>query len=120
MKIKFPGSSINAYGDVIRYNKFYVYEGKCKIELAFLAYCVVTLPLDFMGRLIKIFIMGQFLLVKYRLNTEFRYACSAVNTTIEGYTSKVGFIHSGYQKAVGFVYNYATRDPRGAEGQAQQ
>lgn len=31
IKIKFPTSSFNTYGDLIRNNRFYVYEGKCKI-----------------------------------------------------------------------------------------
>lgn len=120
VKIKFPSHSFNAsYGDIIRYNKFYVYEGKCKIELAFLAYCIVTLPFDLMGRLIKIFIMAQFLLVKYRLNNEFRYACTSVNALIEDKTKFIGFLHNGYKKVAGLVYEYATRDPTQAQ-QPQQ
>jgi hypothetical protein len=64
--------------------------------------------------------MVQFLLVKYRLNAEFRYACTSVNTLIEGLTSKVAFLNNGYKKIAGYVYDYATRDPRGAEQQQQQ
>lgn len=120
VKIKFPASSFNAYGDVIRYNKFYVYEGKCKIELAFLAYCIVTLPFDLMGRLIKIFIMAQFLLVKYRLNNEFRYACTSVNNLIDDKTKSIGFLNNGYKKLAGWIHEYATRDPTQAQQQPQQ
>lgn len=83
VKIKFPGSNFNVlYGDMIRHYKFYVYEGKCRIEMVFLAYCVVTLPLDFLGRAIKVFVLAQMFLVKYRINNEFRYACVSVNQWI--------------------------------------
>jgi hypothetical protein len=71
-----------------------------------------------MGRLIKVFIMAQFLMVKYRLNSEFRYACSSINSLIENKTSSIGFLNSGYKKLAGFLYDYATREPQA--GQAQQ
>lgn len=31
IRLQFPTSSVNSYFDVIRHNKYYVYEGKCKI-----------------------------------------------------------------------------------------
>jgi hypothetical protein len=73
---------------------------------------VVTLPFDLMGRLIKVFIMAQFLMVKYRLNNEFRYACTSINTMIESKTQSIGFLNTGYKKVAGILYDYATRDPR--------
>lgn len=119
IKIKFPASSFNAYGDVIRYNKFYVYEGKCKIEIVFLVYCIVTLPFDLMGRLIKLFIMAQFLMVKYRLNNEFRYACTTINALIEDKTKSIGFVNNGYKKVAGWLHEYVNRDPNAAQAQGQ-
>jgi hypothetical protein len=122
IKFKFPDSTLNKYGVIIRYNRFYIYEGKCKIEIAFLVYCIVTLPFDLMGRLIKIFIMAQFLMVKYRLNTELRYACASINALIEDKTKSIGFLNNGYKKAAGWLYEYVNRDPSGgqAQGQPQQ
>ena len=121
VKIKFPASNFNAlYGDMIRNNKFYVYEGKCRIEMAFLAYCVVTLPLDFLGRAIKIFVLAQMFFVKYRISNEFRYACVSINKLIEDKTKPVGFLHNGYIKLIGYVHEYANRDPRGQEQPVQQ
>lgn len=68
IKIKFPHLNFNHYGDMIRLNKFWVYEGKCKLELFFFLYLVFSLPFDFMGRAIKAFMMAQFLFIKYRLS----------------------------------------------------
>lgn len=117
IKIKFPANSFNAYGDVIRYNKFYVYEGKCKAEIIFLVYCICTLPLDLMGRAIKVFIMAQFLMVKYRLSNEFRYSCTSMNKFIEDKTQSIGFLHNGYKKIAGWIYDFANRDPNAAQAQ---
>lgn len=123
LKIKFPSLGFNQYGDMIRLNKFWVYEGKCKLELFFFFYLIFSLPLDFMGRAIKAFMMGQFLFIKYRLSSEFRYTCTSVNNWIENKTAAIGFINSAYKKLAEWIYSYATRElvpqqPQ-AEGQAQ-
>lgn len=78
-------------------------------------YCLLTLPLDIFGRGLKLFVIGQFLFVKYRLNQEFRYATSSINTFIEQKTASIGFIHNGYKKIAGWVYDFATRDPRASQ-----
>jgi hypothetical protein len=67
-----------------------------------------------MNRLIKVFMIGQYLLIKYRINNEFRYASSSVNASIEAKISGVGFLLNGYKKIVGIVYDYANRQPEAA------
>ena len=124
LKIKFPNLSFNKYGDVIRLNKFWIYEGKCRIELFFFFYLLFSLPLDFMSRAIKCFMMGQFLFIKYRLSAEFRHSCFIINQWMENKTSSIGFLNSGYKKFANMIYGYATRDlvpqqPQGQAGQSQ-
>lgn len=68
IKISYPASAFNYYGDMVRANRQAVLECKGRLELFFFIYLLITLPLDF-GRVFKVLIMGQFLLVKYRLNT---------------------------------------------------
>jgi len=82
IKINFPAHGFNYYGDLIRNNKFYVYEARGRIEIFVFLYMLVTLPLDFMGRVIKVFLMGQYLFVKYRINTEFKYSCGNIHQWI--------------------------------------
>lgn len=109
VKIKFPSLNFNQYGDVIRHNKFWIHEGKSRIELFFFFYLLFTLPLDFMGRAIKCFMMGQFLFIKYRLSAEFRHCCSSINTWIDTKTAAIGFVNSAYKKLAGFIYSYAIK-----------
>ena len=78
-----PQSGINKYGDLIRLNKWWVYEGKCRLEIFFFIYLIFSLPFDLMGRGIKCFMMAQFLMIKYRINQEMRYSCTLINTWIE-------------------------------------
>lgn len=68
VKIKFPQNGLNVYGEVIRNNRHAVFEAKAKLEIAFFVFLLVTLPFDLGGRLIKLFLIGQFLLVKYKVN----------------------------------------------------
>lgn len=81
---------------------------------------MLTVWLDFMGRIIKIVVMVQFMLVKYRLNNEFKYACTSINSTIERLTSRIGFVNSGYKKLAGWVFDYANRDPNAGQAAPQQ
>lgn len=110
MKIKFPQNGFNYYGDLVRYNKFYIYEGKGRIEIFVFLYMLVSLPLDFMGRIIKVFLMGQYLLIKYRINAEFKYSCANINQWILQKTYPIGFINKAYQTLSGWIYSYATKE----------
>jgi hypothetical protein len=111
INMKHPTASISQYTGIIRNHRFYIMEGRCRIEMVFLAYLVITLPLDFMNRLIKVFMIGQYLLIKYRINNEFRYASSSVNAWIEAKISGIGFLLNGYKKLAGIVHDYANRQP---------
>lgn len=83
-------------------------------------YCILTLPFDFMGRAIKVFVMAQFLMVKYKVNKEFQFACRTINQWINEKTASIGFVNSGYNKVAGWLHTYANRDPREAQnGQSQ-
>jgi hypothetical protein len=48
----------------------------------FVVYLIVTLPFDFLGRVVKVFLMGQLLMLKYKMNNEFRLACGSINSWI--------------------------------------
>ena len=120
VRIRFPTIVFNQeYGAWISHNKFYVYEGRCRLELAFLFYCIVTLPLDFMQRAIKVFVVAQFILVKYRINPECREACRQLNLFLEEKTAILGPVGSAYKKVAKWINDYAMRDPRGAQAQQQ-
>ncbi len=64
--------------------------------------------------------MVQFMLVKYRLNPEFKYACASLNSSIEKLTANIGFVNNGYKKLAGAVYDFANRDPNAGQAQAPQ
>jgi hypothetical protein len=119
IKIKFPSSGFNYYGDLLRYNKYYVYEGKGRIEIFFFIYLVLTLPFDFMGRAIKAFLIGQFLFIKYRISPEFTYSCRSINNWILAKTYPIGFLNSAWIKVGGWIHSYATRDISPQQAQAQ-
>jgi hypothetical protein len=93
-------------------------EGKAKLEIACFVFLICSLPLDFLNRLLKVFIMGQYLLMKFRISNEFRYACSEVHKLVDSKTKAVGFVNSLYNKAIDFVYKIATSNPN--QQQAQQ
>lgn len=110
IKLKMPQLAINKYGDLIRFNKWWVYEGKSRLEIFFFLYLIFSLPFDFMSRGIKCFMMGQFLMVKYRINQEMRYSCTLINSWIEEKTSKIGPVNALYKKIAGWIHSYANRD----------
>ncbi len=58
--------------------------------------------------------MGQFLLLKYRLNKQFSYSCIAVNKFFDEKTSYIGIINKGYKKLSDLIYKYANSNPAGA------
>ncbi len=111
LNLKYPQLAINHYGSIIRSNRFYVMEGRCKLEIAFFVYLLLSLPFDLMGRLIKLFMIGQYLLIKYRISNEFRFASTSVNSWVDGKLAAVGFLQNAYRKVVGYVYDYANRNP---------
>jgi len=57
--------------------------------------------------------MGQFLLVKYKVNPEFRGNCRNINLWIGQKISGFPAIADAYHKLIGFIYNYASRDIQG-------
>jgi hypothetical protein len=68
LKIKYPQNGFNGYVDLIRNNKFFVFEAKGKLEIILFVYLLATLPIDFMGRIVKVVLIGQLLLMKYKIN----------------------------------------------------
>jgi hypothetical protein len=83
IKIKYPQNTLNTYGEIIRKNRYWVFETKAKLEIIFFLFVLVTLPFDFGGRIIKLFLIGQFLLVKYKVNAEFRGNCTNINLWVQ-------------------------------------
>lgn len=110
IKIKHPQFKYSNHIDMIRNNKFYIFEMKGKLELIFLIYLIATLPFDFMGRLIKIFLLGQLLIMKYKVNNEFKLTCSSVNAWILEKIKNIELIHSPYSKLTQWIYNFVNRD----------
>ena len=56
------------YVDIIRNQKYYVMEGKCKIEIFYFVFLLCLMPLDFFNKLLKVVLMGQYLLMKFRIS----------------------------------------------------
>lgn len=69
------------------------------------------MPLDFFNRMLKVFIMGQYMFMKFRISPDFRYGCSEVHKLIDSKTKAIGFVNSLYNKGVDFAYNMATSNP---------
>lgn len=57
--------------------------------------------------------MGQFLLVKYKVNPEFRRNCTGINWWVQQKLSNFPALMAPYQKVTGMVYNYASKDIQG-------
>ena len=116
-RLFFPQWKINESLNVLRLNKWWIDEGKCRLEIFFFLYLLFSLPFDFLNRGLKCFVMGQFLFIKYRINDSLKSSCVLINAWIEEKTSKIGFVNSAYKKLAGYIYNYANRD---LSGQNQQ
>ena len=50
------------------------------------------------------------LIVKYKINPEFRYSCTVVNNWIIGKISGIDILYSNYVKLSQMIYNYASKD----------
>jgi hypothetical protein len=113
---KYPNTAFSQkympYVNMIRNQKFYIMEGKAKLEIVCFIFLICSLPLDFFNRLLKVFIMGQYMLMKFRISNEFRYGCSEVHKLIDSKTKAVGFVNSLYNKGIDFVYKIATSNPQ--------
>lgn len=108
------------YVNIVRNQKFYVMEGKAKLEICYFIFLILTLPFGFMQRLMKVFILGQYLLMKFRISNEFRFGCSEIHKFVDTKTKSIGFVNSLYNKAIDYVHKFATADPRGQQPQQQQ
>ena len=63
-----------------------------------------------MGKLLKVVLLGQYLLLKYKISQESRYAASEIHKMIDTKTKSIAFINSFYNKLVGYLYTFATAD----------
>ncbi len=120
---KYPNTKYSAkympYVNILRNQKFYVMEGKAKLEVVYFLFLICTLPLGVMTRLMKIFIIGQYLLMKFRISNEFRYGCSEIHKFVDSKTKSIGFLNNVYNKGIDYVYKFATANPNGEQPQAQ-
>lgn len=107
------------YVNLMRNQKFYVMEGKAKLEIVYFIFLIFSLPLDFLNKIMKVFIMGQYILMKYRISNEFRYGCSAIHQFIDSKTKSIGFINNLYNKGVDYAYKVATQNPQQPAQQQQ-
>ena len=70
--------------------------------------------------MLKVFIMGQYMLMKFRISADFRSGCSEVHKFIDSKTKVIGFVNKLYNKGVDFAYKIATSDPNQQQAQPQQ
>lgn len=121
---KFPNTKFSPkympFVNMMRNQKFYIMEGKAKLEIICFIFLVCSVPLDFFNRMLKVFIMGQYMFMKYRIAQEFRYACSEVHKWIDSKTKAIGFINNLYNKGVNMAYNFATQVPQQQQQPQQQ
>ncbi len=68
----------------------------------------------------KVVILGQYMLMKFRISNEFRYGCSEIHKFVDSKTKSIGFINSIYNKAINYMYQFATSDPSQQQPQQQQ
>ncbi len=61
--------------------------------------------------------MGQYLLLKYRITNQCRYAAGEIHKFIDEKTKIVGILNRAYNKIVDYVYKYANQDQRGQQHQ---
>ena len=47
---------------------------------------------------LKIVMLGQFLITKYLIGNEFRYAVVAIDQMFDNYTKSIGILNMGYAK----------------------
>ena len=95
-------------------------EGKAKLEVVYFIFLICSLPLDFLNKIMKVFIMGQYILMKYRISNKFRFGCSAIHQWIDAKTKSIGFINNFYNKGIDYAYKIATQNPQQQAPQQQQ
>lgn len=110
IKVQYPQNSINIYGDLVRKHKNQIMNTKHLLELSFFIYLIATLPFGFANRAIKAFLMAQFLLLKYKLNLEFRQSCTFLNQSISYKLSSLSTVRDLYAQLSSKIYNFASRD----------
>lgn len=86
---------------------------KAILEFLFFAFTLITLFRDFGGKIIKLILMAQFLLVKYKVNPEFRRNCTSINWWLQQKLASIPSLLGPYQKVTGMIYNYASKDIQG-------
>jgi hypothetical protein len=109
VKIKYPQIQYINYVELVRNNKAKIFETKGILEIIYLVYVVATVFFDLFGGIVKIVLMGQMLLMKYKISPEFRGSCQAVNRWILEKTAGIELLRSNYLKLSGMVYGYAAR-----------
>lgn len=110
IKIRYPVNKYSNYIEMIRNNKYFVFETRAKLEIIFFVYLVVTLPFDFFGKAIKLFLLGQLLILKYKMNNDFKVACGVIHAWVMEKIRPFDSINSIYLKATDCVYSFATRN----------
>ena len=110
IKIKFPVNGYSDHIDMVRSNKYFIFETKTKLEILFLIYLIFTLPMDLFGKAIKVFLLAQLLVMKYKMNPEFKTACGVIHAWTLEKTRAFGGVHSAYVKATDWINGFATRN----------
>ena len=68
VNMRYPQTKYQKYVDMIRNNRAKIFETKGVLEVIFLIYTCVTIFFDLFSKLIKIFLLGQMLIMKYKVS----------------------------------------------------
>ena len=69
----------------------------------------MTIFFDFFNRIIKIFLIGQMLIMKYKINQEFRVSCAVVNRWVIEKIRGIDLLYSNYVLITNKIYSYAAQ-----------
>lgn len=109
IKINYPNNKYIFQIDLIRNNKAEIFKTKCILEIIYLVYLMITIFFDFFNRLIKIFILGQTLIMKYKINQEFRLACTTANKWVTDKIKNISVLYDNYLLLTNKIYGYASQ-----------
>jgi hypothetical protein len=103
-----PIPRVKPFIDMIRNHKFFILEGKSRLEFIYFFYLITTIPID-LGRILKCIIIGQFLMLKYNLSAETRHSAYLINAYISNAIKNFGPLHRAYTSGVNYLYKFVTQ-----------
>jgi hypothetical protein len=109
LKITYPQNKYITQIDMIRSNRGAIFQTKGILEIIYLVYNVVTIFMDTFSKVVRIFLLGQMLVMKYKINEEFKGSCRVVHAWIITKISGISILYVNYVKLTDMVYRYAAQ-----------